>query len=317
MAFRDSCVRAAYAAAGAVRLNGLIARCTGRSLRILAYHGVCPDDVRSEPWVPPYFVSESEFDRQMAYIRSRYRPVHLREALLHASRDGAFEPGSIAVTFDDGYANNLTLALPALRRHNVPATVFAATRWVEEQDLLPHDKIRLIRLWSHGAESFSSFKTQPVGCTLQRLSECWPRYSHMLTGVQRSTLIPMTWSQAAAAAPLVEFGAHTHQHAILRNEPEAAREWEIVTSLSAVRKNTGRADPLFAYPNGEAGDFSAADKHVLQINGCPAAVSAIAGWNRFGDDIYELKRLPVTLGHSPAPFGAEVAGLRTLVGRLR
>ena len=59
----------------------------------------------------------------MKSLRSRFRPVHLAEitAMLEG---GGVQHDSVAVTFDDGYRDNFTTAIPILKQMGVPATFF-------------------------------------------------------------------------------------------------------------------------------------------------------------------------------------------------
>jgi peptidoglycan/xylan/chitin deacetylase (PgdA/CDA1 family) len=98
-----------------------------RGATILLYHAVgAPGESRSRFVVPLH-----RFERQLKWLRRLgYRVVPLGE-LLHALRDGKV-PGKTAVlTFDDGYADNLTLAYPVLRRLDMPATIFAVSQGEE------------------------------------------------------------------------------------------------------------------------------------------------------------------------------------------
>jgi peptidoglycan/xylan/chitin deacetylase (PgdA/CDA1 family) len=95
---------------------------------ILMYHSV--GDHERDPWY--LRVDAEHFDEQIRLLREQFRPATLRDIAAEA-RSGSITPGSVAVTFDDGYANNLTDAAPILERHDVPATVFVATGFVAHQ----------------------------------------------------------------------------------------------------------------------------------------------------------------------------------------
>src|SRR5687767_8743786 len=101
-----------------------------------------------------------EFERQMEWLASTGRVVDidtacarlvLREAVGGAgagspstgspSAGGSVNP--VVVTFDDGTSDLAEIALPILARHNVPATVYIATRHVDEQLPWPADGIPL------------------------------------------------------------------------------------------------------------------------------------------------------------------------------
>ncbi len=134
---------------------------------------------------------------------------------------------------------------------------------------------------------------------------------------QRETLRPFRVEELQQFDPqLIEFGAHTHRHPILRNESLARREWEISSSIERVSEWTGRPVKLFAYPNGDRADFGELDKQVLHSRGIQAAVTTIPGTNRFGCDFLELRRFGISLGHDRDAFVAEFAGFRTLITSL-
>jgi peptidoglycan/xylan/chitin deacetylase (PgdA/CDA1 family) len=95
-------------------------RRTTRGVPVLMYHAFT-DSGERDRWVVP----TREFERQLRLLRAlRYRIVSLDE-LARALREGADLPKRTAViTIDDGYRDNLELALPILRRYGFPATVF-------------------------------------------------------------------------------------------------------------------------------------------------------------------------------------------------
>lgn len=92
---------------------------------ILLYHRVC--DIPLDPfWLA---VRPERFAEQMEVLRRNASPMPLGE-LIEASRNGTLPDRSVAVTFDDGYADNLYHAKPLLERHGVPATIFIASGFV-------------------------------------------------------------------------------------------------------------------------------------------------------------------------------------------
>jgi peptidoglycan/xylan/chitin deacetylase (PgdA/CDA1 family) len=90
----------------------------GRPL-ILLYHRVA--DVESDPW--GLAVSPRNFRDQMRVLSSRGLAVSLDE-LVQALTAGRLRPGTVCVTFDDGYSDNLLNAKPILEECSVPATFF-------------------------------------------------------------------------------------------------------------------------------------------------------------------------------------------------
>jgi peptidoglycan/xylan/chitin deacetylase (PgdA/CDA1 family) len=68
-------------------------------------------------------VTPERFEEQIAALKARWRVVSLAQAVSELEAGGPPAPTAV-VTFDDGYRDNLINALPVLRRHAVPATIF-------------------------------------------------------------------------------------------------------------------------------------------------------------------------------------------------
>ncbi|HSF41198.1 MAG TPA: polysaccharide deacetylase family protein [Thermoanaerobaculia bacterium] len=117
-------------------------RAVGGRLRpravVLLYHRI------GEPAVDPHgqAVAPATFASHLEMLRSRYTVLPLPD-LLDRLPGRAFPDGTVAVTFDDGYADNLTAAWPVATRLGVPFTVFVTVqpvlggrpfRWDERED---------------------------------------------------------------------------------------------------------------------------------------------------------------------------------------
>jgi peptidoglycan/xylan/chitin deacetylase (PgdA/CDA1 family) len=89
---------------------------------ILAYHRIADADV--DPW--GLCVSAKHFGEHLDVLRS-HRPVLSMRELAPSLTEGALAHGTVVVTFDDGYADNLFNAKPLLERYDIPATVFVAS----------------------------------------------------------------------------------------------------------------------------------------------------------------------------------------------
>jgi peptidoglycan/xylan/chitin deacetylase (PgdA/CDA1 family) len=88
---------------------------------ILMYHAIGGGGEAPSCYVTP----ERRFRLQMTWLRfCRYRVISLSELVGHLRADRLPPARAVVVTFDDGYADNYHLALPILRRHRIPATVF-------------------------------------------------------------------------------------------------------------------------------------------------------------------------------------------------
>ncbi len=107
---------------GATRLHR---RALGRDGVVVAFHRVSdaiPEDALTR--------SSQAFDRFCRFFAAYFDVVPLAEIVsrLNSGRDLA---GALAITFDDGYLDNFEVAAPILKRFDLPATFFVATRFIE------------------------------------------------------------------------------------------------------------------------------------------------------------------------------------------
>jgi peptidoglycan/xylan/chitin deacetylase (PgdA/CDA1 family) len=97
----------------------------GKKVLILLYHQIA--ERHSDPW--SLAVTPSHFAEHLEVLRENAWPVRLQQ-LPEALVDGNLGDRLVAITFDDGYADNLHNAKPLLERYDVPATVFLATGYL-------------------------------------------------------------------------------------------------------------------------------------------------------------------------------------------
>ena len=93
-------------------------RISGRRL-VLTYHRVTRE--QHDPWA--LTVAPERFEEQLSVLRKHCVVISLQR-MLHDLCAGTLARNAVAVTFDDGYADNLHAAIPILERHEVPATFF-------------------------------------------------------------------------------------------------------------------------------------------------------------------------------------------------
>ena len=89
---------------------------------ILMYHRIAPTGV--DPW--QLLVTPEHFAQHLEVLRHTTTPVPLRRLVAEHGR-GRLAGGTVALTFDDGYVDNLTVAKPLLAAADIPATVYVAT----------------------------------------------------------------------------------------------------------------------------------------------------------------------------------------------
>ncbi len=93
---------------------------------LLLYHRIA--EPGTDPW--SLAISPAQFNEQLSILRRYGTPMGLQE-FLRKRHEKSGRERAIVITFDDGYANNLTQAKPLLVRHRIPATVFVTAGMID------------------------------------------------------------------------------------------------------------------------------------------------------------------------------------------
>jgi peptidoglycan/xylan/chitin deacetylase (PgdA/CDA1 family) len=281
-------------------------------LTIVMYHGVVRSPLKLFDWC---FIEEGLFRSQLTYLKAHFDVVPLSTAV-RLVQDGEIKRPTAAITFDDGYQNNYSVAFPILRELSLPATIFIATGFIDTEDTFWN--LRLNRSlantttntlsWNgstfdlNGTPSREkanvsirkSLRDLPRPQLLARLDEVLRALGEELDSpIEADSPFRMLDSRMIAemaASGLVDFGAHSHSHRRLsRLSPKECRE-EIEMSVSEVRRLTGRSCDVFAYPLGRRQDYSRESVDVLRELGIRAAVTTLSGPNDRNVPALELQR---------------------------
>lgn len=329
----QSVVLDCLAAGGAPRLFHRLFRPGTAS--ILMYHGVVWRPLALNDWC---FVQEADFAAQMEYVARWFDVVPLAEL---GRQSFASRRPLAAITFDDGYMNNYETAWPILKRLWLPATIFLNTALVggddtvwfcRLNDALARTKQNSVTCEGEALALGSVEAREAAGERLQEILKALPqeRMEAACAALIRSLgddprrpleadspfrMLEPDQIREMAAGGLVEFGAHTRTHAILRGlSAERLRE-EIEGSLDDVRKLTGKPCRTFAYPNGRACDYDARATDILRGRGVAAAVTTIGGPNGKTTDPLELRRYGIGAQMPWRDFKLEIHHVKSALRR--
>jgi peptidoglycan/xylan/chitin deacetylase (PgdA/CDA1 family) len=246
----------------------------GGAAGILAYHRIADPVPGVAP--PTWNVTPARFRAQLEGLLARgFRPVPLRTLLVPAPAPAH----RFAITFDDGYENVFTAALPILRALSIPATVFVVTGQLGSQSPFPFDD--------------------------------WPAAGSAPATAWR----PMSVAQCAAIAadPLFEIGAHTHAHEDFRGRPDALAE-DLRTCLGFLADRLSVRQPPFAFPYGSA---DAALTAVARQAGVSSALTMAEHRIRAGSDPFGWERFLVTGADTAATLAGCLDGWQDTLRRYR
>jgi len=229
-------------------------------------------------------------------------PLSIAEVVDGAAGVTELPERGFAVTFDDGFANNIQVAAPALEQRGIPAAFYVTTDFVDRQACSWIDLIEYaVDLAAPGSreEKIAALdtirargKSDPELDPYALADEVWGQL-----GVQE--LVPdheldrkLTWDEVRelAAHPLFTVGGHGATHRILSHVPPRELEREVDSALDRIEAETGEPVLHFSYPEGGPTTYSDAVVDRLRRRGVASAVAVAPGAVRAGDDLFALKR---------------------------
>jgi peptidoglycan/xylan/chitin deacetylase (PgdA/CDA1 family) len=275
-------------------------------LTVFGYHQVLEKRDPLRPGEP----DQADFDRDLAVMKSVFTLLPLDEAVRQLNAR-TLPTGAACITFDDGYANNQTLAAPVLEAHGVPATFFVTggacddgvmwndlvieavarrgsalvlkdVSWSEERRRAAGEGPALV------AAILAELKYRPLA---QRLAAAERIYRDNVG--EAPPRLMMTRSMVAdLAARGFDVGGHTLTHPILCKLPAEQARSEIAGCAAWLKQVTGRTPKTFAYPNGRPGtDFDASHEAMVREAGFSVAVSTTWSTARAGTNPYDVPRV--------------------------
>jgi peptidoglycan/xylan/chitin deacetylase (PgdA/CDA1 family) len=252
--------------------------------------------------------------------RHGLRPVTVEEGLRHLDEGG---PGHrVAMSFDDGYADNLHRALPLLAAAGARATFYLTAGLLERREPAWWDVVadalertRLPALEWRGEAGPSRLPVATRGERARALRVVLPdfrvepgrraeRITALRTALAVSGPVPcelMSWEEAGALRDAgMEIGAHTLSHPHLSLLDAARQREEIAGSVELIGRRLGLRPAGLAYPGG---DFDARTVEAAVAAGLAYAVTTRAGDNRRGAARFELRRRGFSEGACMGPGG--------------
>ena len=268
------------------------------------YHRVLPE---LDP-LRPDDIAQADFARCMRVVKRFFNVIPLRVAVEHL-KSHSLPPRAVAISFDDGYADNALFAAPVLAALDLPATIFVTTGFLDGGRMWNDTVIEVIRRSKGKVLDVDELGPLPIGSDsekLQTISRVLKHFKHkpfdqreqrvnelMATSYSLPDDLMLTTEQLQGLRTSeIDVGAHTVGHPILQNLSGDAVENEIVTGKNRLERILGQEVDLFAYPNGKPGDdYGLREVEVVKRAGFRAAVSTAWGSAGPESDTFQLPRI--------------------------
>ncbi len=261
---------------------------------ILVYHRV--EDDADDPYglcvTPKHFASHLEAVAASA-----------RFAALDEIESWSAPRPRVMVTFDDGYADNLHVALPIAERFEVPVTVFVTSSTIDNRRGFWWDRLAALMVGRSEPEARFCVDTATIhlevsfqgvdrweramwavqsrlrGSNYEEIHQVLEALEEALgtSDVEAPRVLTEEELVELSRHPLVSIGAHTTDHALLAGRSEASQCESVLRCKERLESLIGQRVIHFAYPFGGNGDFDEASVNAVAGAGFETACTAIDG----------------------------------------
>jgi peptidoglycan/xylan/chitin deacetylase (PgdA/CDA1 family) len=278
---------------------------------VLLYHRV--NALFSDPHL--LAVTPDNFRAQLNFLKQNFDIIRFGDVCCGLKRQ------SVAITFDDGYADNFFHALPVLEEMDVPATFFVSTGMVGSAQEFWWDELERIvlgnwsftekfelndsrfgRIWNTKTAEDRRMLHAEIHLLMLKIDtarrDLWLRQLREWAGagekgreVNRSMTVGEL--QRLAGSRWVTVGAHTVSHTRLSVLPVADQQREIIGSKKQLESWLGREVTVFSYPFGRQSDYTKDTVNICKEAGFAGAAANFPGQAHRWTDPYQVPRQTV------------------------
>lgn len=204
------------------------------------------------------------------------------------------------LTFDDGYRDNFTIALPIIKKYGIPAIFFVSTSVIGSDEMLWYDKVRF-HFENNRNRDFLAFLKEKGKCRSRLRDFKQMTHEDFVKNLEEIDIseeidrpLMMNWEEVREARESgIMIGSHTHAHPILANRDVGSQKEEIEKSVELIKKNLNFTPFLFAYPEGSRDSFNSDTIDILKKSGFRYAFTTIRGVNTASTSPYHLRRIGI------------------------
>jgi peptidoglycan/xylan/chitin deacetylase (PgdA/CDA1 family) len=282
---------------------------------VLMYHSVVerPDETANTVRISQ---SRASFESQMSVLSRRFNPVSVEQVAEFASKGQSLPPRSVAVTFDDGFADNYGVVLPILSRYGIPATFYIMVDAVEtgtppwycrlnfafSTTIAPAwqdpENGRTFELGNGDVKTAALSRACDLGAArsgaaLEQLVHQIEESLQVAPLDARSGLM-MNWEQVSALKKAGHtIGGHTLSHPNLAHVTEEEARWEIRGCKQRLEEKMGEPIRHFSYPHPALDpQWTPQTLQMTREAGFSSAMLTAPGAVLAGDQPLSLKRVP-------------------------
>ncbi len=293
----------------------------GSALCVLGLHRVLShDELQRAHSLPGIILRQGTFEAVVRYLQTHFSIISLQAFLSTQATARSDSRLPCLLTFDDGWRDNFTTALPILKKYNAPAVIFAVSGLVETPNTFWVEN--LAKNWKRedcrrklDVAFAESSKSGPSETTFEGIVE---KLKHLPAAKREQVLDSLpgdlnpgesmddgdrmfSWSEAKDLQKEgVEIEAHSVTHPLLVYEDDETVVRELSESKRLLEQKLGKRVRAFAYPNGT---WDQRVRKMVEEAGYECAFTTEKGWHHPGADRFAIRRIMLHEGMVTGPNG--------------
>ena len=289
--------------------------------KIFLFHGVIKKNKYIVRNYTNKHILEKNFINKIKFFKKNYNILSLEEIFFNIKNKISLPSNTCAITFDDGFENNYSVAVPILEKFKIPTTFYFSTDFINNNSMSWIDKIEyafektkkstIILPWNLKILDINSkkkkllildeirkvLKQQNKNLIIEKfISNIFLQLRvKKINSLNNEIDKKISWSKVKKliSSNLFTIGGHSHRHISLTSVPLLEAKIEIDTSIKLFKRNIGINLEHYSYPEGQKKDFNIEIKKYLKKTGIKICPTAISGFNNIKSDLFNLKRISI------------------------
>ena len=271
------------------------------SWRILMYHRVCKPEELTYPIQAGMYVRPETFQMHCEFLKNNSNVVLVDELVEKLIKNEPLPKRTVAITFDDGWRDNLKNAFPVLKALSLPATVFLPTDFIDTSKLFWTDQVARALTFNPevflAQKEFQNLASLPTEEKLELVintlfSLPLEKRDELLTRLINNLPINtirgfLNWQEVSTLESFgIKVGSHSHTHRLFSELSKEERLEELKESREILSSKSLLSSNIFVFPGGahtlEIGEECLKSGYLASLKTTPSPILGSAVFPRVG-----------------------------------
>ncbi len=294
----------------------------------LCYHGVTSIKSANVENYSKKHIDKKKFIKQMKFLKKNYNMISIDDIYHHIKNKIPFSKKDVAISFDDGFKNNFTIAAPILNKLKIPAIFYLCPRSINKNEMFWVDQIETcidkckkskIEITYLGLGNFNLDNVKKKIFIIKKIKKICKnlnihKKNKLIKILKKKTSVEpnikssknyevANWKiiKKISKNNLFTLGGHSLSHDILTKMNTRELNYNIVKTIEIIKNKTGVNVEHFSYPEGK---FDNNVIKYLKKNNIKSAPIATGFKNTHNTNLYKIKRVMVGFEKMKFPFSS-------------